>query len=174
MRALPVASAALLGAGVLASCAPAAGAGGGVTPFGFSVHPATVAPGGEVTLRVERDRGGCRGRATVESRVFDTVTIPRTESSAKAVVYRDARPGTSYEVTFTCDGARGTTRITIAGGGHTYPPSPTHHPKGVHAGEGGSIAGLDPARIGLGALLVAGSLGAAHRLTRRRSAGDGS
>ena len=57
-----------------------------------------------------------------------------------------------YDVTFTCDGSSGTARLTIAGG---RPDDPTHqcrcHPdRGVHAGEGGTLAGFDLKEIGLG------------------------
>ncbi|MGV9291133.1 hypothetical protein [Streptomyces sp. NPDC003719] len=171
MRAIPVASAALLGVAALSSCVPAGAAVGGSTPFGFSVRPSVVAPGGEVTLRVDRNDGDCRGRVTVSSPVFDTVVIPRQHVSAQAEVDRDARPGAVYKVSFTCDGRTGTTDLTIAGG-HSHRPG-TVPPKGVHAGEGGSIAGFDLKEIGLGLALVAGSVGAAYHLSRRRS-GEGS
>ncbi|GHI93168.1 MULTISPECIES: hypothetical protein [Streptomyces] len=167
MRAIPVASVALLGVAVLSACAPAGAAGSDT--FGFTVRPATVAPGGEVTLGVGRGAAGCRGRVTVTSPVFDTVTIPRHESSATARVDRDARRGAVYRVAFACKERSGTVDLTIAGGGSHRPTPEPHHSKGVHAGEGGSIAGFDLKQIGLGALLVAGSVGAAHHLSRRRS-----
>ncbi|MET9256156.1 hypothetical protein [Streptomyces sp. NPDC003717] len=168
MRAIPAASAVLLGAAALAGCAPA-GAVGGITPFGYRVQPSSVAPGGEVALRVDRYDGGCRGRATVSSGVFDTVVIPRGETSATAVVDRAARPGAVYQVAFSCDGATGTTGLTITGGHGGR----TEHPKGVHAGEGGSVAGLDAKELGLGGVLVAASIAAAHHFSRRRSGDEG-
>ncbi|WP_320779343.1 hypothetical protein [Streptomyces sp. CRN 30] len=200
MRAIPVASAALLGACALSSCVPAAGAAGQGTPapFGFGVQPATIAPGGEVTLRVDRNDGRCKGPATVSAPVFDPVTVPPRHTSAKAVVDWDARPGAVYQVAFRCDGATGTTGLTITGGG----PSPTHSPtppptlapppehpghhddpghhdhpghpeKGVHAGEGGTVAGFDLRNLGLGAVLVTGALGAAYHFSRRRGGENG-
>lgn len=215
MRAIPVASAALLGACALTSCVPvadAAGHGTG-TPFGFRVQPSTIAPGGEVTLSVDRADGRCKGPATVSAPVFDAVTIPPGHTSATAVVDRYARPGAVYQVAFRCDGATGTTGLTITGGpGPTHPspprptvpPAPPDHPghdrhenpgqhehpaheppepahpekgvhpdKGVRAGEGGTVAGFDLSDIGLGALLVAGSVGAAYHLSRRRPGEDG-
>ncbi|MFG2679962.1 hypothetical protein [Streptomyces sp. NPDC048392] len=171
MRAIPVASVALLGVAALSACVPA-GAVGSDT-FGFTVHPASVAPGGEVTLGVGRTGAGCRGRVTVTSPVFDTVTIPRHESSATVRVHRDARRGAVYLVAFACGERSGTVSLTIAGGGSHHPDPETRHPKGVHAGEGGSIAGFDLTRTGLGAALVAGSVGAAYHLSRRRSGEDG-
>ncbi|WP_327726691.1 hypothetical protein OG250_04045 [Streptomyces sp. NBC_00487] len=163
MRAIRVASAALLGVTALSLTAPAAHAAraGDITSFGFSVMPSTVAPGGQVTLRVD----GCHRRTTVSSGVFDTVTLPRGQSSATATVDRDARPGTVYEVTFQCGDESGRTDLTIAHPTH----HPTHYPtRGSHAGAGGTLAGFDLQEIGLGAALVAGSLCAAWRWSRRR------
>ncbi|MFH8976280.1 hypothetical protein [Streptomyces sp. NPDC017890] len=174
MRAIPVASVALLGVAALSACVPAGAATGGSPTFGFLVHPATVAPGGEVTLGVGRGADGCRGRVTVSSPVFDTVTIPRHESSATTRVDRDARRGAVYQVTFACDRRTGTVNLTIADlHSHRPYPEPRHPDKGVHAGEGGTIAGFDMKETGLGALLIAGSVGTAYHLSRRRSGEDG-
>ncbi|MDN3026986.1 hypothetical protein [Streptomyces sp. S.PB5] len=177
MRAIRVASAALLGVSALALSAPAAAAKGdnNITPFGFSVQPSTIAAGGQVTLQLDRDNGGCVGSATVSSAVFDTITIPGNRSSATAVVDWDARPGAVYKVTFSCDGASGSTNLTIATGRTS--PAPTPYPyypnRGVHAGEGGTIAGFDLKEIGLGAALIVGSVGAAYHFSRRRTGEDG-
>ena len=46
-------------------------------------------------------------------------------------------------------------------------------PRGVHAGEGGSIAGFDLKELGIGAALIAGSVGAAYHFSRRRTGEDG-
>ncbi|MFE1247988.1 hypothetical protein [Streptomyces sp. NPDC058735] len=173
MRAIRVASAVLLGAGALTSCVPAAGA-AIKTDFGFSVEPSTVRPGGEVALRVVRNHA-CRGEAAVNSPVFDMVTIPRHESWATAVVDWDAEPGAVYDVHFQCDESSGTARLTIAGGRPTHHPThhPGHHPdKGVQAGEGGTLAGFDLKEIGLGTVLITGSLGAAYHFARRRTGED--
>ncbi|MET7473627.1 hypothetical protein ABZT17_04560 [Streptomyces sp. NPDC005648] len=183
MRAIRVASAALLGVCALTLSAPAAVASGGgnITPFGFSVLPSTIAAGGQVTLQLNRD-GGCRGPATVTSAVFDAVTIPPGRSAATATVDWDAKPGATYQVTFTCDGVSGSTALTIAGGrpvGPTplpinpvNPIAPLNPDRGVRAGEGGSIAGFDLKEIGLGAALIAGSVAAAYHFSRRRT-GEG-
>jgi hypothetical protein len=178
MRAIRVASAALLGVCALAVTVPSAAAygQGDITPFGFSVLPSTIGAGGRVSLQVERDDGGCKGPATVTSAVFDAVTIPRHRSTATAEVDWDAKPGAVYQVTFTCDGSSGSTSLTIAEGR----PEPTHRPDpphqvprhGVHAGEGGTFAGLDLRELGLGAVLITGSIGAAYHLSRRRD-GEG-
>jgi hypothetical protein len=173
MRAIRVASAALLGVSALALSTPAAVAKGdnNITPFGFSVLPSTIAAGGQVTLQLDRDNGGCKGSATVTSAVFDTITIPGNRSSATAVVDWDAKPGAVYKVTFACDGVSGSTDLTIAGG---RPVNPTPYPyRGVHAGEGGTVAGFDLKEIGLGAALIAGSVGAAYHFSRRRTGEDG-
>ncbi|MEV0977219.1 hypothetical protein [Streptomyces sp. NPDC049915] len=180
MRAIRVASAALLSLGALALTAPGAvaqGDGSNITPFGFGVVPSTVSAGGQVILQVDRGRGGCRGAVTVSSDVFDTVTIAPRLSSATATVDRDARPGAVYQVTFTCDGVSGSTGLGIAGGRPVRPtPQPLQPtvPRGVHAGAGGSVGGFDAREIGLGAALVAGSVGAAYLVARRRSGESGS
>ncbi|GGL65195.1 lipoprotein [Streptomyces fumigatiscleroticus] len=174
MRAIRAAAAALLGIGALTACGPAAVAGeDDITPFGFSVQPATVAAGGQVTLRVDRNGDGCRGPATVASPVFDTVTIPARQSTARAVVAPDARPGTAYRTSFTCDHVTGTTTLTIAGGRPVPPAHQPVPPKGVHAGAGGSVAGFDLREIGTGLALVVGSAGAAYHFSRRRPGEDG-
>ncbi|MDC2954152.1 hypothetical protein PO587_06765 [Streptomyces gilvifuscus] len=179
MRAIRVASAALLGVGALAfSAAPAAANdGGNVTPFGFSVLPTTIAAGGQITFRLDRDSGGCKGSVTVSSAVFDTVTIPRGRSSGTATVDVDAKATAVYQVTFSCDGMSGSTDLTIAGGrpvGPTpVPINPANPDRGVHAGEGGSVAGFDLREIGLGAALITGSVGAAYHFSRRRGHEDG-
>lgn len=170
MRAIRVASAALLGACALTLTAPAAHAVGESSGFRVSVLPETVAAGGEVVLRAS----GCEQDVLVSSGVFDDLTLRRGQSTATALVDWDAKPGAVYEVTFHCGTFWQNADLTIAAG-H---PSPTHRPeppydKGVHAGEGGSFAGFDLQEIGLGAALIAGSLGAAYRLARRPTGEDG-
>ncbi|MFF7546374.1 hypothetical protein ACFZCU_22495 [Streptomyces canus] len=175
MRAIRVASAALLGVTALAFSAPAAVAKEtDITPFGFSVLPSTVAAGGQVALLLERNHGGCRGSATVTSAVLDTVIIPPHKSYATAVVDWDARPGAVYRVTFTCDGVSGSTSVAVTGGRPDGPtPVPLHPDRGVHAGEGGtSIAGFDLKELGTGAALITGSIGAAYYFSRRRTDED--
>ena len=174
MRAIRVASAALLGMAALSFSAPAAVAKDtDITPFGFSVLPSTVAAGGQVALLLERNHGGCRGSATVTSEVLDTVIIPPHKSYATAVVDWDARPGSVYRVTFTCDGVSGSTRVTIAGGRPDGPtPVPLHPDRGVHAGGGGRIAGVELKELGKGAAQITGSIGAAYFFSRRHAGVD--
>lgn len=132
MRAIRVASAALLGLGTLALCAPVilasdtsdSGRDGG-TPFGFRVTPTTVVAGGRVSLHLDRG-SGCRGAATVTSGLFDTVRIPSERDSVTATVDRAAKSQASYRVTFNCDGSSASTELAIAsstsagrGDGHT-------------------------------------------------------
>ncbi|MGW0734965.1 hypothetical protein [Streptomyces sp. NPDC002851] len=177
MRAISLTSLTLASAGALAlACAPTAahtavsGDEHNITSFGFSVSPTTVAPGGQVTLKVD----GCEHNATASSGVFDTVTIPKGQSSATAHVDPDAKPGARYTVTFECKGEKGTTDLTIAsGGGHTGGHTGGVH-KGVKAGIGGSSGDLDLGEIALGAALIAGALGSAVHWARRRPTEDGS
>ncbi|MFI7498498.1 hypothetical protein ACIBVL_08235 [Streptomyces sp. NPDC049687] len=175
MRAIRVASAALLGMTALTLSAPAAVASGGddhyVMSNGYGVLPATVAAGGQVTLQVDRVVSGCRGSVTVSSGAFDTVTVPRGSSSAVALVDRYAKPGAMYRVTFSCGGLGAVKDLTIAA---VPPPVPEPYPvpQGVRAGEGGTVAGFDLQEIGLGAALIAGSLAAAYHFARRRGGAD--
>ena len=50
---------------------------------------------------------------------------------------------------------------------------PLEPDRGVHAGEGGSLAGFDAKELGMGALLIVGSVGAAYYFSRRRGGEDG-
>ncbi|MEU2116210.1 hypothetical protein ABZ567_11235 [Streptomyces sp. NPDC016459] len=185
MRAIRAASAALLSAAALvAAAAPIALAGEedpGITSFGFSVIPETVAPGGTVTLTTD----GCEvPSVTVTSGVFDTVTLEEGRPGTATVDF-DAKAGARYEITFDCKGERGTTTLTVAQGG-TGGKTTTGHDdrmepgalKGVKAGYGTAAAsgaesdGLGATGAVTGALLIAGALGAAVVLIRRRDAGD--
>ncbi|MCB8906028.1 MULTISPECIES: hypothetical protein [unclassified Streptomyces] len=181
MRAIRAASAALLSAAaVVLTVAPVALAGeddNNTTSFGFSVSPATVAPGGTVTLKSD----GCEvPSVTVTSGVFDTVTLNEGRSG-NATVDVDAKTGAQYEITFDCKGERGTTTLSIAQGttggnttGHDESPPPAAH-KGVKAGygtaatSGADTDGLGVAEVVTGVLLIVGALGAAVVLTRRRA-----
>ncbi|MER7660159.1 hypothetical protein [Streptomyces sp. NPDC096193] len=185
MRALRVASLALAGTtAALALGAPAALAedGGTVTSFGFTVSPEDVEPGGTVTLNATE----CESpTVTASSGVFDTVTLSEG-LPATATVFEDAEPGAEYDVTFDCEGEKGTTTLSVGGAedDHTPPStgthtSPTYGPSGltkpgggVQAGSGGSLSGLSPTQIALGSLLVAGAVGGGVVMLRRR-AGDG-
>lgn len=200
MRAIrAAASAALLGAAAVMTAGPAALAdegAGAVTSFGFSVTPAAVAPGGTVTLASE----GCEvPSVTVTSGVFDAVTLQEGRPGT-ATVDADAETGAEYEITFDCEGERGTTTLTVSGGEprehdavpvdppdlaetetethtDTYADPGTHTgaQKGVKAGYGTAASGaesdgLGTAEVVTGALLIVGALGSAVVLTRRRTA----
>ncbi|MFJ6632041.1 hypothetical protein ACIQMR_11680 [Streptomyces sp. NPDC091376] len=186
MRAIPVASAALMGAAALALTLPTAaadtadGAGGSVhkqptaQPFAFAVTPSTVAPGGTVTLGVS----GCSTTATASSGVFDTETInPR--QTGTATIDWDARRGAVYSVQFTCNGQTGTTDLTISGGagGSATPTtrstatSTVPAPQGVRGGIGGSISRMNAGEIAAGAVLVLAASGGVFYVLRRRSGG---
>lgn len=192
MHAIRVASAALLGATALTLSATAALAGNGdgnsdggrdsgrdsgrannnITSFGFNVQPQSIAAGGRLRLTAE----SCDSVARVSSEVFDTVTIPKGQSSATALIDADARAGSVYQVTFQCGNESGHTELTIAPGhaGTNYSdPSQVQVPasvqRGVKAGVGGSSGGgFDLKEIGLGTALIAGCVGTAWSMTRRR------
>ncbi|MEU8649817.1 hypothetical protein [Streptomyces sp. NPDC048737] len=175
MHAIRVASAALLGLGALALPAPSAvAADGGTTPFGFSVLPSTITAGGQVTLRIDRNNGGCKGDVTITSGIFDSVRIAAHRSSATTTVDFDIKVGAVYRVTFTCDGVSGSTGLTVGGARPGTPtPVPDAVPRAVRAGAGGTLAGFDLREVGLGTVLVVGSVGAAYHFSRRRAGEDG-
>ncbi|MGW1753155.1 hypothetical protein [Streptomyces mirabilis] len=191
MHAIRVASAALLGVSALTLSATAAlagnsdgdgdggreggrdsGRGNNITSFGFNVQPQSIAAGGRLRLTAE----SCDSVARVSSEVFDTVTIPKGQSSATALIDGDARAGSVYQVTFQCGNESGHTELTIAPGraGTTYSDPtqvqvPTSVQRGVKAGVGGSSGGgFDLKEIGLGTALIAGCVGTAWSMTRRR------
>ncbi|MEV4429290.1 hypothetical protein ACN9M0_30335 [Streptomyces sp. R-07] len=179
MRAIRAASAALLSAVAVVTVAPLALADEGnnnITSFGFSVTPATIAPGGTVTLTSD----GCEvPSVSVTSGVFETVTLNEGRPGT-ATVDVDAKVGAEYEITFDCKGERGTTRLTIAQGGADTGGNTGHDTgahKGVKAGYGTAAAsgadtdGLGTTELVTGVLLIAGALGAAVVLTRRRADG---
>ncbi|MFD3497032.1 hypothetical protein [Streptomyces sp. NPDC058678] len=169
MRAIRVASAALLGVSALTLTACVAQASAETSGFRVSVQPTTVAAGGQVTLRAT----GCGQAVFVSSGVFDDLTIGRGRTSATAMVDRDATPGAVHEVTFHCGTFWQNESLTIADDrAAPSTPVPVHPNRGVHAGEGGTFAGFDLEEIGLGLALVAGSVGAAYHFSRRRTGGD--
>ncbi|MFF4233497.1 hypothetical protein [Streptomyces sp. NPDC001820] len=177
MRAIRAASAALLGVASFTLTTPTAVATDNqVTSPVFSVSPATVAPGGRVTLSAS----GCNTTATATSGVFDTVSI-RLGSSTTAVVDSDARVGGQYSVQFNCPGqGTGSFNITIAGGrstptiGSTATTAATTTataPGAVRGGLGGSIAGLNAGQLAAGTALVVAAATATIFLVRRRAEG---
>ena len=188
MHAIRVASAALLGVTALTLSASAALAGNGdgnsdggrdggrgnnITSFGFNVQPQSVAAGGRLRLNAE----SCDSVTRVSSEVFDTVTIPKGQSSATALIDGDARAGAVYQVTFQCGNESGHTELTIAPGGsgpgHADPSQLPVVQRGVKAGVGGSAGGgFDLKEIGLGTALIAGCVGTAWSMSRRRPTDD--
>ncbi|MEV8567381.1 hypothetical protein AB0436_17720 [Streptomyces sp. NPDC051322] len=198
MRWTSIGSAALLSVAAISLSAPAATAGddSGITSFGYTATPASVAPGGTVTLTVT----GCDAPSvTVTSGVFDTVTVKKGKPT-KAVVDPEAKPGVQYDITFDCDGETGTTPLTVSTGKGDESGKPDQHgkgdetgkpnqygkgdetgwgdqagrpdgpgaaDKGVNAGLGGSITGTDPAELVAGGVLIAAALGGVLHLRRR-------
>ncbi|MFE9364371.1 hypothetical protein ACFYNN_16515 [Streptomyces sp. NPDC006978] len=175
MRAIRVAPVALLGAAACFLTAPAASAdvltGGTSTSFTPTITPATVAPGGRVTLGAM----GCTTEATAFSGVFDTTTIP-SGRSATATVDQEARRGAVYEVTFRCGTTTRSANLTITSGATSSPTtapttSSTASPAGVLGGLGGSVDTMDPAEIAAGSALVAVASAGAFYVLRKRRAG---
>ncbi|MFF1837654.1 hypothetical protein ACFVXE_26110 [Streptomyces sp. NPDC058231] len=170
MRAVRIASVALLGAVALALTAPAA------TPYasprgsttGPAVTPSVIAPGGQVTLTAQ----GCSRAAAARSDVFDSVDIP-PGGSVTATVADDAVGGSVHEVTFICNSsptARAKVALTIA---TTAPAAGSPAPEAVQGGLGNGIAGLNTAEAAGGAALLVVAAARAVFVTRRRKQGRG-
>ncbi|MFC8273719.1 hypothetical protein ACFUJR_14575 [Streptomyces sp. NPDC057271] len=161
-----------LGVGASGDAVPTTdGTASDVTSFGFSVTPATVAPGGSVTLTSD----GCEAPSVaVSSGVFDTVTL--TEGRAgTATIDVEAKIAAEYQVTFDCKGEKGTTPLVIAAdsSGHSTGGHDTGAHKGVKAGFGGGAGELGATEVVIGTALIAGALGGGGvLLTRRRGADD--
>ncbi|WP_338693438.1 hypothetical protein V2W30_03050 [Streptomyces sp. Q6] len=150
-----------LGVAAPAALADDGGTQPNVTSFGFTVSPSTVAAGGTVTLgSTECDVPTVH----VSAPIFDPVELNEGHS-ATARIYPDAKPGAQYNVTFECDGEKGTTPLTIATGNT---PVPTTEPRGVKAGIGGGAGGTHPGLVAAGGALIAGALGAGYLRMRRR------
>ncbi|TXS58119.1 hypothetical protein [Streptomyces sp. t39] len=188
-----LASLCLLGPLLLAGAVPAAHAepADDITSFAYSVSPASVAPGGTVSLTATECASAT---VTVTAPVFDTVTLTGGKPG-RAELYEDAEPGAEYEVVFDCEGETGRTKLTVSasGGQHhspaprpgesTRPPAhdPGRHEKpaqdvkpdgGVKAGTGGSFTDLGPAQLAAGGVVIASGLAwAVLLLLRRRSGG---
>ncbi|SDK16132.1 hypothetical protein SAMN05421806_10573 [Streptomyces indicus] len=155
----------------LGGASPAAAADDwGTWGWQVSVSPATVKPGGTVTLTST----GCEGTVKAEAGVFDVVEL-KEGKTAQAWVFTDAKPAAEYDVTFTCKTQTKKATLKIADDGGTVWPTHqgTHSPvhKGVKAGSGGTFDQSDLIQLGLGAALVAGALGASLYWARRRSDG---
>ncbi|MFI0981095.1 hypothetical protein ACH4SP_29320 [Streptomyces sp. NPDC021093] len=167
---------------------------GAGTAYRYSVTPSTIAPGGQVTLTAT----GCPGSATVTSGVFDPVLVPAGRSG-RATVGWDAEPGAVYDVAFSCNDAKGSTSLTVAGSSTLPTTSSTSRPspvtsaspvtsvspvvsaspltsaspvRGVRGGLGGSIGGMDSTQVAGGAALVVLAIGGGWYAVHRRAAGN--
>ncbi|WP_405775765.1 hypothetical protein [Streptomyces sp. NBC_00859] len=159
MRLTSIGSVALLSAAVLSLAVPAATArdGSGVPSFGFTVSPGSVAPGGRVTLGAT----GCGAPGVnVSSGAFRPVTLHHGRS-ATVVVDPGARAGARYDVTFACEGRKGTAPLLLSG-------APD---KRIRAVLSGSLTDLDTTELVAGGVLIAAALGGVLHLRRRASHG---
>ena len=169
MRAIRVASLALIGTAALALGAPAAVAadddGNSATSFGFTATPATVAPGGTVTLNATE----CEApTVTASSGVFETVTLNEGQSATTKIA-ADAKPDAKYDVTFDCKGEKGTAPLTITSGSGSRTDTGT----GADVGTGTEAGGPTPAsRDGNGSRTPARHRDG-HRQRRRYRDGNG-
>ncbi|NUL28963.1 hypothetical protein HRW09_05170 [Streptomyces lunaelactis] len=134
MRAIRVASLALIGTAALTLGAPVAFAEDetNITSFGFTVTPETVAPGGTVTLNATE----CASPTVlVSSGIFDTVTLAEGHS-ATAKVDDAAKPEAEYDITFDCKGEKGSIPLTVTGGSGTDTGTGTETGKETGTGAG--------------------------------------
>ncbi|MFF0062343.1 hypothetical protein ACFYRC_12440 [Streptomyces sp. NPDC005279] len=133
MRAIRVASFALIGTAALAIGAPAAADDGNdMTSFDFTASPATVAPGGTVTLHATE----CEApTVTASSGVFKTVTLDEGRPATTKIA-ADAKPDAKYDVTFVCKGEKGTTPVTVTGSSGSRTGTKTGADAGTAAGTG--------------------------------------
>ncbi|ARQ72688.1 hypothetical protein [Streptomyces marincola] len=175
-------AAAGLGAAVWAAGAPAAlaeerPAHPKAASFGFSVSPAAVRPGGAIDLTVTNCT---RHEATAESAVFDRVVLgmPGELQSARTTVDTDARPGTEYEVRFTCGGQSGTATLDILSASASPTQTGSARPtasstvlptRGAQAGVGGTQSNGDTMLWAGAGLTTAAVTGAVLVAARRRT-----
>ncbi|MFC4031971.1 hypothetical protein ACFO3J_10810 [Streptomyces polygonati] len=163
MRAGRTTAALLLAASAVALAAPTALADSDVISFGFGAAPDTVAPGGSVTLRAT----GCPERTTVSApALFHDVTLGGGGDRGQAVTVRiagAAKPGTQYDISFTCGFEKGTTPLMIGAATTAAPAAPG---RAVRTGLGGAVSGLNSVEIVAGVALI-GAAGA--YLVRRRA-----
>ncbi|MFD7511055.1 hypothetical protein ACFV5N_17225 [Streptomyces sp. NPDC059853] len=153
--------------------------------FAFSVSPRTVQPGGTVTLTAT----GCTDdEAFAESGAFERIGLgtPGPTQSARTTVNTAARPGTTFDVTFSCGGQTGRTTLTInntVAAAATPTPatgpakdatdptasSTTRPTLGSQAGTGGSLTDHTPALLTGAGLTLAALTGGLLALYRRRT-----
>ncbi|WP_327665284.1 hypothetical protein [Streptomyces sp. NBC_00498] len=163
MHAIRAASAAALSLAALSLTAMPVAAND--SSFNVTVTPSTIAAGGRVTLQAS----GCddpHGISVEEEDILRHVSFSGSGSGSADVDW-NAQQGAVRSVTFLCDKKPDTVTVTIATGRPDSSPSPV--PQGVKAGIGGSAGGLDLQEVALGGALIAGALGAAYVVARRRT-----
>ncbi|TXS40148.1 hypothetical protein EAO75_34625 [Streptomyces sp. uw30] len=147
--------------------APAYGADTG----GLKLRPASVVPGGQVTVHTAACRdGGAAGDASAVGAGTFTLAPQEREATGRFRVPPSAQPGT-YEIVATC--AEGGRRVTgdlvvtlTAARGQV-------HPRGsVKTGVGGTL-GRDPVQTAVGVAALAVAAAGGTWLLHRRARGDG-
>ncbi|MER6630087.1 hypothetical protein ABT301_17915 [Streptomyces sp. NPDC000987] len=160
---------ALAAAGLAA--APAAHAAG---QDDVEVYPASVAPGGQVTVHTAACGG--RGTATVDADAVGGGSFPLTsdgpggDATGRFEVPPSAQPGT-YEIVAKCEGdgreVSGDLVVSL------NPAGERAHPRGsVKTGVGGAL-GPDPVQTAAGVTALAVAAAGGTWLLHRRARGDG-
>ena len=119
------------------AAAPTTTTGTSMTSFDFTASPATVAPGGTVTLHATE----CEApTVTASSGVFKTVTLNEGRPATTKIA-ADAKPDAEYDVTFVCKGEKGTAPLTITGNSGSHTGTATGADAGTATGTGGTETG---------------------------------
>ncbi|MDO0915157.1 hypothetical protein QQM39_31360 [Streptomyces sp. DT2A-34] len=148
---------------------PAYGGDGG----GLEVSPASVVPGGEVTVRTGDCGDGvtAAGDASAVGAGSFTLAPHERDAAGEFRVPPSAQPGT-YEIVATCaeDGRRVTGDLVVT---LTAPRAEQVYPRGsVKTGVGGAL-GPDPVQTAAGVAALAVAAAGGTWLLHRRARGDG-
>ncbi|WP_406264285.1 hypothetical protein OHT93_03995 [Streptomyces sp. NBC_00191] len=177
MRAIHVASLALIGTAALALGAPAALAddGSSITSFGSTLPPTAAAQGDTGTLNATE----CEAGYDITSDCLGgTGTAPLTaadESDLNTGSTQFTEPTDTAEAN---DATETTGKAEPARPMEPVEPAKSFRPVkpggGVKGGTGGSFADLSPTQISVGSALIAGALAGGGVLILRRPTGNGS
>ncbi|WP_328681073.1 hypothetical protein OG905_36030 [Streptomyces sp. NBC_00322] len=174
MRAIRVASLALIGTAALALGAPAALAddGSSITSFGSTLPPTTAAPGDTETLNATE----CEAEYDLTSECLGgTGTAPLTAADGSDLHTGPTEFAEPTDTTGATDTAETTGKAEPAKPMEPVEPAkpaksfrPVKPGGGVKGGTGGSFADLSPTQIGVGSALIAGALAGGGVLMLRR------
>ncbi|MCX4585632.1 hypothetical protein [Streptomyces sp. NBC_01481] len=180
MRAINVASLALIGTAALALGAPAALAddGSSITSFGSTLPPTAAAQGDTGTLNATECEAGyditsdCLGGTGTAPLTAADGSDLHTGSTQFTEPTDTAEANDATETTGKAEPARPMEPVEPAKPAKSF--RPVKPGGGVKGGTGGSFADLSPTQIGVGSALIAGALAGGGVLMLRRPTGNGS